>query len=142
MTGGWAAVRVVLFDDLPRQNAVLADELAEAGVEVVGVSSTPDELHRLVGSVAFDVAILDLLVGKAKEMTGLSIGLWLREHRPDVGVVMLTSDDSPFPAQRLLDAGPPGVGYLLKNEVYQTSEITTVLDRVRGRRNAVAPGVD
>jgi DNA-binding NarL/FixJ family response regulator len=141
MTDGRSTPRVVLFDDLPRHNMLFADELEEAGVEVVGVASTPDEMHRIVRSVAFDVAILDLLVGREKAMTGLGIGLWLREHRPDVGVIMLTSDDSPFPALRLCDAGAPGVGYLLKNSVQRTSEITAAVALVRSGRDAVVPEI-
>jgi DNA-binding NarL/FixJ family response regulator len=142
VTGGWAAARVILFDDLPRQNAMFADELEEAGVQVVGVASTPDEVHRIVRSVVFDVAILDLLVGREKAMTGLSIGLWLREHRPDLGLVMLTSCESPFPAHRLLDtADRPGVGYLLKNSVQQPGEITAAISLVRSGRDAVVPEI-
>ena len=141
MTGGRAAPRVVLFDDLPRHNAMFADELEEAGVEVVGVASTPGELHAIVRSVAFDVSILDLLVGPEKAMTGLSIGLWLRENRPDVGVVMLTSDDSPFPALRLSDAGTGGIGYLLKNNLHETDEITAAIELVRTGQDAIAPDI-
>lgn len=129
--------RVLLFDDLPRHNTSFAHELSEAGVNVVGVASTPADMHELVQSVAFDVAVLDVLVGPTEDLVGLSIGLWLREHLPRVGVLMYTSYDSPFPALRLMNVNPIGVGYLLKNRVHHTSEIVSAISALRQRQNVL-----
>ncbi|MCA1705684.1 MAG: response regulator transcription factor [Actinobacteria bacterium] len=129
--------RVLLFDDLPRHNNSFAHELSEAGIEVVGAASTPADMHELVRSVAFDVAVLDVLVGPSEGLVGLSIGLWLREHLPRVGVLMFTSYDSPFPALRLMSVNPIGVGYLLKNRVHHTSEIVSAISALRQRQNVL-----
>lgn len=133
--------RVLLFDDLPRHNASFAVELKESDIDVVGVASTPAEMYELVRSVEFDVAVLDMLVGPGDELVGLAIGIWLRIHMPHVGVLMFTSYVSPFPVLRLLNAGPMGVGYLLKNRVRKTEEIISAISRVRRRQNAIDPGI-
>lgn len=129
--------RVLLFDDLHRHNTSFDHELSEAGIDVAGVASTPAEMHELVRSVAFDVAVLDVLVGPSEDLVGLSIGLWLREHLPRVGVLMFTSYDSPFPALRLMNVNPVGVGYLLKNRVHHTSEIVSAISALRQRQNVL-----
>lgn len=137
MTGQTAPVRVVLFDDTPRHNRWFAKELTEAGITVVGAAETPQEIHGLIKNTPFDVAILDVHVGASREdLTGLSIGLWLRKHRPDVGVLMFTSFDSEFAALRLLSVDPPhGVGYLVKNRVHHTRDIVHAIAAVKDRRN-------
>lgn len=129
--------RVLLFDDLPRHNHSFSHELSEAGIDVAGVASTPADMHELVRAVAFDVAVLDVLVGSSDDLVGLSIGLWLREHLPEVGVLMFTNYDSPFPALRLMKVNPVGVGYLLKNRVHHTSEIVAAISAIRQRQNVL-----
>src|SRR3954469_23327192 len=94
------APRVLVFDDQQRVSAGLGDELTKAGIDVVGLATTTDEMHELIRSVAFDVAVLDVLVGPGDDLTGLGVGLWLKTHMPRVGVLMFTSHDSPFPALR------------------------------------------
>jgi DNA-binding NarL/FixJ family response regulator len=135
MTDEQHAPRVLAFDDQPRIGTGLGHELAEAGVDVVGIAATSAEMHELVRSVAFDVAVLDVLVGPSEDMAGLAIGLWLKTHMPHVGVLMFTSHDSPFPALRLLNVSPVGVGYLLKTRVQHTRELVSAIYDLRQQQN-------
>jgi DNA-binding NarL/FixJ family response regulator len=129
--------RVLLFDDQPWLSAGLAAELVRAGVEVSGVATTVDEMHALVRGTAFDVAVLDVLVGPDEDLVGLGIGMWLKTHLPRVGVLMFTSHDSPFPALRLLTTHAAGVGYLLKTRVQRTSELVDAIRAVGRGQNVV-----
>jgi len=137
MNGGTNPTRVVLFDDSLRHNTSFSRELTEAGIVVAGVAGTPREMHELVKTVSFDVALLDVLVGASDDMVGLGIGLWLRMHRPDIGVLMFTSFDSEFGALRLLKVNPHGLGYLIKNRVHDTRDVVRAIAAVRDRRNVL-----
>jgi DNA-binding NarL/FixJ family response regulator len=141
MTEEPRAPRVLVFDDQPRVGIGLGQELAEAGVDLAGVATTPAELYELVRSVAFDVAVLDVLVGPGDDLVGLSIGLWLKTHLPHVGVLMFTSHDSPFPALRLLSVSPVGVGYLLKTRVQRTSELVSAVRDLWRQQNVLDPRI-
>jgi DNA-binding NarL/FixJ family response regulator len=129
--------RVLIFEDAPRQTAQLMDELSRAGITVVGAATTIDEMHTLVTTVPFHVAILDSLAGETAEPLGLRIGLWLRKYRPDVGVLIFTSDDSEYNALRLLQAGAHGAGYLVKNRGLRTEDLVHAISTVRHRRNVL-----
>ncbi len=131
------APRVVLFDDQPRLSAGLAKELAGAGIDVAGIATTTDELHELVQGTAFDVAVLDVLVGPDEDLVGLGVGLWLKAHTPWIGVLVFTSHDSPFPALRLLRTHPGGVGYLLKSRVQRTGELVDAIHCVWRQQNVI-----
>lgn len=74
--------RVLIFEDAPRQTAQLMDELSRAGITVVGAATTIDEMHTLVTTVPFHVAILDFLAGETTEPLGLRIGLCLGSTDP------------------------------------------------------------
>jgi len=88
---------VALFDDFRLQNGWLSGDLGKAGIFVVGVAETVRGMRKLVAAVPFSVAVLDVRVGSSEEdWTGLRIALWLRTHRPDIGVLMFTNIDSEY----------------------------------------------
>lgn len=142
MTGDKDPLRVVLFDDSPRHNRSLSSDLSEAGIAVVGVAETVQEMRELITTVPFDVAMLDIRVGSSEDdWTGLRMGLWLRIHRPDVGVLMFTNIDSEFCALRLLDVNPHGVGYLVKDRVHDTREIARAIALINEGLNVLDNGI-
>lgn len=138
MTEVLGTIRAVHFDDQPYYVEFIANGLTQSGIDVVGTASTPAEMQQLVRSTVFDVVILDVLVGPDRELTGLSIGLWLRLHLPQIGVLMFTSYDSPFPAFRLMQIEPAvRIGYLLKTSVQYTSEIVAAVTELGRGHNVL-----
>src|SRR3984957_12547968 len=54
---------------------------------------------------------------------GLQAAVWLREHRPEVGVVVLTQYAAPGYAVALLEHGSAGRAYLLKERIGSVDEV-------------------
>lgn len=121
-------IRVVIADDqtLVREGLSLMLGLID-GIEVVGVASNGEEAISLVASATPDVALLDL---RMPILDGVEATGKIREHSPDVEVVVLTTyadDDSVMAALR---AGARG--YLTKDASSEEIE-HAIRDAVRGR---------
>jgi len=121
-------VRVVIADDsvLLREGAVRI--LQEAGIEVVGQAGDGEDLLRQVRALRPDVAIVDIRMPPTNVDEGLQAAETLRAELPAVGVLVLSQYVEESYAQRLMDAGTEGVGYLLKDRV---ADIDRFVDGVR-----------
>jgi DNA-binding NarL/FixJ family response regulator len=104
--------------------------LAEAGFEVVGQSSTADELLREVDAQAPDVAIVDIRMPPTGTDEGLRAALEIRAGHPEVGVLVLSHYADAAVAMRLLAERADGVGYMLKERVGDLEELSEAVRRV------------
>ena len=64
---------------------------------------------------------------------GIQAAAWLREHRPEVGVVVLSQYTAPGYAVALLEHGSAGRAYLLKERVASVDDLVARHPR-RGQR--------
>ena len=136
MDPGRYPVRVVLADDAALLREGVARLLGEAGFDVVGQSSTAEDLLLKVTSYSPDVAITDIRMPPTQTDEGLRAALDIRSRHPTVGVLVLSQHADVGLAMRLLADGAEGVGYLLKDRVADVEEFTEAVRRV-GRGGSV-----
>lgn len=116
-------IRVSVIDDHRVFAEALAGRLSdEPDLEVVGTAAAAAEAFELFSRNDIDVAVLDLdLAGE----DGLAVGRQLRDHWPNLGIVVVTAavDDS-----RAVEAVQMGV----RGWVGKQSAIESLLTAVRG----------
>jgi DNA-binding NarL/FixJ family response regulator len=134
-------VRVVIAEDqfLTRQG--IASLLASVGVEVVGQAEDADALLRLVDERRPDAAIVDIRMPPTFRDEGLVAAARLQARRPTVGVLVLSQYVEPSYAIRLLRDHPEGVGYLLKERVFDVVILLDALRRVVDGETVIDPTV-
>lgn len=134
-------MRVVIAEDqfLTRQG--IASLLASVGVEVVGQAEDADALLRLVDERRPDAAIIDIRMPPTFRDEGLVAAARLQARRPAVGVLVLSQYVEPSYAIRLLRDHPEGVGYLLKERVFDSVILLDALRRVVDGETVIDPTV-
>lgn len=135
-------IRVLLADD----NALMRDGIARLlddhdGIEVIGCCGDGAELLSRVAAEAPDVVVTDIRMPPSGADEGIRAAAHLREHHPDVAVVVLSQYVEPAYALALLDGGSRGRGYLLKERVADARELVAAVQEVAGGGSVVDPQV-
>lgn len=115
--------------------------LAEAGHEVVAAYDNADDLLQSVRSAPPDVVILDIRLPPTHSDEGMRAAMHVREHHPDVAVLVLSQYVELGLAMQLLAASAEGVGYLLKDRIGDVDEFVDAVERVAGGGSAVDPKI-
>jgi DNA-binding NarL/FixJ family response regulator len=134
-------MRVVLAEDSLLLREGLTRLLEEAGFDVVGQSSTGDELLCDVRESAPDVAIVDIRLPPTHNDEGVRAAQEIRASHPSVGVLVLSQYAEPALAMRLLADSAEGVGYLLKDRVSDLAEFASAVRRVAEGGSALDPAI-
>ncbi|GII04412.1 response regulator transcription factor [Planobispora takensis] len=123
-------MRVMLCDDSALFRRGVALLLEGVGVEVTGQARDVAELMTLMRGHLPDAVILDIRMPPTFTDEGLTGAAALRAAHPRLGVLVLSTYAETAYAQRLLEIGPRGVGYLLKDRVDDAAAIRDALARV------------
>ena len=115
--------------------------LEGAGVEVAAQVGDADALLRRVAQDEPDVVIVDIRMPPTHTDEGLVAALRIRDHHPDVGVLVLSQYVEPSYATRLLDEHPEKVGYLLKERVFDAAILVDALRRIHDGETVVDPTI-
>jgi DNA-binding NarL/FixJ family response regulator len=134
-------LRVVIADDAVLLREGIASLLREAGFEIVGQSSTADDLLLKVRSYKPDVAIVDIRMPPTHTDEGLGAAKSIREQHPEVGVLVLSQYVEPSYAMELIADDAEGVGYLLKDRVSDINEFASSVQRVAEGGSALDPAI-
>ncbi|HEX3266584.1 MAG TPA: response regulator transcription factor [Gaiellaceae bacterium] len=134
-------LRVVIADDAVLLREGIASLLREAGFEIVGQSSTADDLLLKVRSYKPDVAIVDIRMPPTQTDEGLTAAKSIREQHPEVGVLVLSQYVEPSYAMELIADDAEGVGYLLKDRVSDVGEFASSVQRVAEGGSALDPAI-
>ena len=106
-------IRVLVADDHPlMRTGICATLTAEPDMMLVGEAADGDEAQRLCQECNPDVLLLDLNMPGPSAFETVA---FLREHCPQVKVVMLTAYDDDVYVRGLVAAGV--AGYVLKDEI-------------------------
>jgi DNA-binding NarL/FixJ family response regulator len=140
MTDG-KPLRVVIAEDSLLMREGIASLLEGAGFEVVGKSSTADDLLLKVRSYTPDVAIVDIRMPPSHTDEGLVAAKTIREQHPGVGVLVLSQYVEPSYAMELIADDAEGVGYLLKDRVPDVGEFASSVRRVAEGGSALDPAI-
>jgi DNA-binding NarL/FixJ family response regulator len=133
-------IRVVLAED----NTLLREgisRLIENGdeLELVGVASDLPGLLAMVQEHEPDVVVTDIRMPPTGTDEGIKAAAWLREHRPKIGVVVLSQYTAPAYALALLEDGSSGRAYLLKERVAGANELTRTIRTVAEGGSVIDP---
>lgn len=128
---GAVAWRVLVVEDDGLTRSSVASALRLQGLEVMGEAATASEAMRLAQANPPDVAVLDLDLGSGPN--GADIALALRRLNPNVGIVVLTTYDSPRLLSQQAPELPPRTVFVRKRDV------ESVNDLVRSIRLSMEP---
>lgn len=129
---------------LAEDNTLLREgisRLIEAGdeLELVGVASDLPGLLAMVEEHEPDVVVTDIRMPPTGTNEGIKAAAWLREHRPEIGVVVLSQYTAPAYALALLEEGSAGRAYLLKERVAGANELTRTIRTVAEGGSVIDP---
>jgi len=134
-------LRVVVADDVMLTREGIVRLLREAGFEVVGEAENGTELLRQVRMHQPDAAIVDIRMPPTHTDEGLAAAQAIRADHPATGVLILSSYVEPSYALRLLEEHPEGVGYLLKERVFDVAILVDALRRLADRETVIDPTI-
>jgi DNA-binding NarL/FixJ family response regulator len=136
-----APIRVVIADDSVLLREGIASLLTGKGFKVVGQSGTAEDLLLKVRSYEPDVAIVDIKMPPTQTDEGLRAAREIREKYPDTAVLLLSQYVEEGYALELLQESAEGVGYLLKDRVYDLADFVASVRRVAQGGSALDPTV-
>jgi DNA-binding NarL/FixJ family response regulator len=134
-------LRVVIAEDSVLMREGIASLLEGAGFEIVGKSSTADDLLLKVRSYKPHVAIVDIRMPPSHTDEGLVAAKAIREQHPEVGVLVLSQYVEPSYAMELIADDAEGVGYLLKDRIPDVDEFRSSVRRVAEGGSALDPAI-
>jgi DNA-binding NarL/FixJ family response regulator len=119
----------------------LARILSDAGLEVVAAFDNADDLLMRVRSLPPDVVIVDIRLPPTHSDEGMRAALHIRQHHPDVAVLVLSQYVELGLALQLLSESAEGVGYLLKDRIGDVDEFVGAVRRVAAGGSAIDPQI-
>ncbi len=134
-------MRVVVADDAMVTREGIVRLLEEADVEVVGQAENADALLRDVALERPDAAIVDIRMPPTHTDEGLVAAQRIRREYPETGVLVLSQYVEASYAMRLLEDHPEGVGYLLKERVFDVAILVDALRRLGDGETVIDPTI-
>ena len=134
-------MRVVIADDdlLTREGIVRV--LEQAGIDVVGQAEDADSAVRRMALTRSDAIVLDIRMPPTHSDDGLRAAQAIKAEHPEAGVLVLSQYVEPSYALRLLEDQPAGVGYLLKERVFDGVVLVDALRRLVDGETVVDPTI-
>lgn len=134
-------MRVVIAEDLFLLRDGLARLLEAHDLEVIAAVDNGDDLIAAVTTDAPDVAIVDVRLPPTFTDEGIRAALRAREKVPSLPVLVLSQYVEQLYARELLADGVGGVGYLLKDRVFDSTHFVEAVRRVGSGGTAMDPEV-
>ncbi len=134
-------MRVVIAEDLALLRDGLTRLLRDNGFTVVAAVETGPDLVDSVLRETPDVAIVDIRLPPTFSDEGLRAAIEIRKQAPDTAILVFSQYVEQTYAAELLADGRGGVGYLLKDRVFDVAEFVEAVRRVGGGGTALDPQV-
>jgi len=134
-------VRIVIGEDLFLLRDGLTRMLEAHGLEVTAAVDNPDDLLTAVTSSPPDVAVIDVRLPPSFTDEGLRAALAARRTVPGLPVLVLSQYVEQLYARELLADGSGGIGYLLKDRVFDSAQFVDAVRRVAAGGTAMDPEV-
>ena len=131
----------MLADDAVLLREGMARLLEDSGFEIVGQSGTAEDLLLKVRSYRPDIAIVDIRMPPTQSDEGLRAATEIRDKHPETAVLVLSQYVEEGYALELLQESAEGVGYLLKDRVYDLADFVAAVKRVAAGGSALDPSV-
>ena len=134
-------MRIVVAEDVMLTREGIVRLLRDAGFDVVGEAGDLDGLMRSVAAERPEAIVVDIRMPPTHTDEGLVAAQRIRTERPHVGVLVLSQYVEPSYAMRLIEEHPEGVGYLLKERVFDVAILVDALRRLADRETVVDPTI-
>lgn len=134
-------MRAVIAEDLALLRDGLARLLRDNDVDVVAAVDHPDALLAAVQAHEPDVAIVDIRLPPTFRDEGVRAALELRKREPPTAVLVVSQYIERTYAAELLADGRGGVGYLLKDRIFDVGAFVDAVRRVATGGTALDPEV-
>lgn len=140
-------MRVVLAEDLFLLRDGLVRLLQAHGFEIAAAVASGPELTRALAEEEPDVAVIDVRLPPSQADEGLQCALEARRRRPGLPVLVLSQHVEQLYARELLagdgpggaGSGAGGVGYLLKDRVFDAEQFVDAVRRVAAGGTVMDP---
>ncbi|MFF2168907.1 LuxR C-terminal-related transcriptional regulator [[Kitasatospora] papulosa] len=134
-------MRVVLAEDLFLLRDGLVRMLEAYDFEIAAAVESGPELTRVLAELRPDVAVVDVRLPPSHTDEGLQCALTARRERPGLPVLVLSQHVEQLYARELLADGNGGIGYLLKDRVFDADQFIDAVRRVAAGGTAMDPQV-
>ncbi|MFF2099648.1 LuxR C-terminal-related transcriptional regulator [Streptomyces sp. NPDC058202] len=134
-------MRVVLAEDLFLLRDGLVRMLEAYDFEIAAAVESGPELTKALAELRPDVAVVDVRLPPSHTDEGLQCALRARRERPGLPVLVLSQHVEQLYARELLADGTGGVGYLLKDRVFDAEQFIDAVRRVAAGGTAMDPHV-
>ncbi|HEX4722483.1 MAG TPA: response regulator transcription factor [Pseudonocardiaceae bacterium] len=134
-------MRVVLAEDLALLREGLQRLLSANGFTVVEAVSDGTKLLRSLVTHRPDVAVVDVRLPPTFTDEGLRAAIAARVEVPGLPVLVLSQYVEQVYARELLSGDRAGVGYLLKDRVFEVDQFVDAVRRVAGGGTVMDPDV-
>ena len=134
-------MRIVIGEDLFLLREGLVRLLTAHGFEVVAAVASAPELLRALVDERPDVGIVDVRLPPTHTDDGLRAALQARGQVPGLPVLVLSQYVEQLYARELLASGSGGIGYLLKDRVFDSGQFVDAVRRVATGGTAMDPEV-
>lgn len=137
------AVTVVLAEDnlIVREGIATLLSTDGSGVELLAQRDDVDSLLAAVDELRPDVVVTDIRMPPSYTDEGIRLAATLRELRPEMGVVVLSSYADPEYALTLLESGVEGRAYILKERVHDRAQLVAAIHSVASGGSVIDPKV-
>jgi DNA-binding NarL/FixJ family response regulator len=134
-------VRIVIAEDLFLLRDGLTRMLEAHGLEVSAAVDNGDDFVAAVMADPPDLAIVDVRLPPSFTDEGLRAALAARKQVPGLPILVLSQYVEQLYARELLANGMGGIGYLLKDRVFDSDQFVEAIRRVAGGGTAMDPEV-
>jgi DNA-binding NarL/FixJ family response regulator len=134
-------VRVVIAEDLFLLRDGLTRMLEAHGLEITAAVDNGNDLLNAIRNDQPDVAIVDVRLPPTFTDEGLRAALQARKELPGLPVLVLSQYVEQLYARELLAGGTGGIGYLLKDRVFDSAQFVDAVRRVANGGTAMDPEV-
>ncbi|MEV6976626.1 response regulator transcription factor [Kitasatospora sp. NPDC093806] len=134
-------MRIVVAEDLYLLRDGMVRLLEAFGHQVVATAGTGPETLDALLTWRPDVAVLDVRMPPTQTDEGLRAALAARREIPGLPVLILSQYVEQLYARELLADGAGGIGYFLKDNVFDADQFVDALERVAAGGTAMDPAV-
>ncbi|MFB6808202.1 MULTISPECIES: response regulator [unclassified Streptomyces] len=134
-------MRIAVAEDLYLLRDGMVRLIEAFGHEVVATAATGPETLEALRTHRPDVSVIDVRMPPTQSDEGLRAALTARAEIPGLPVLILSQHVEQLYARELLADGSGGVGYLLKESVFDADQFIGSLERVAAGGTAMDPAV-
>ena len=134
-------MRVVIAEDLFLLRDGLTRMLEAHGLRITAAVDNGEDLLTAIRESKPDIAIVDVRLPPTFSDEGLRAALQARKEHPGLPVLVLSQYVEQLYARELLAGGSGGIGYLLKDRVFDSRQFVDAVRRVAAGGTAMDPEV-